>query len=101
MPASTVSLSMTMRPASGSLFRIGLVRVVRRVADDDADLARVLAPDARHVLLADAAEQVVRDAVRRGVQADVVERVDEAQVPELLVLAADRGVDGLDVRLAT
>ena len=78
---------------------VGLVGVVRRVADDDADLAAVLALDARDVLFADAAEQVVRDAVRRGVQAHVVQRVDEAQVRELLVLAGDRGVGGFDVQV--
>ena len=76
-----------------------MVRVVRRVADHDADLAAVLALDARDVLLADAAEQVERRAGRRGVGADVVERVDEAQVLELGVLAGDRRIRGLDVQV--
>ena len=69
------------------------------VADDDADLAFVLALDARDVLFAEITEQVGRLAMRRGVQADVIERVDEAQVPELGVFAGDRGVGRLDVQV--
>lgn len=78
---------------------VSLVGVVRRVADDDADAAAVLAPDALDVLFAHAAEKFGRGAARGGVQAHVVQRVHEAEVGELGVVAGDGGVGGLDIEV--
>ena len=76
-----------------------LVGVVGRVADDDADLALVLALDALDVLVRHAAEQVVLVAGLDAEPSDIVERVDEAEVRELGELAGDRGIGRLDVQV--
>ena len=78
---------------------VGLIGVVRRVADDDADAFAVLAFDACNVFLADAAENIRRRASRGGVQADIVQRVHKTQIGEFLVLPADGGIGGLDVQI--
>ena len=44
---------------------VGLISVVRRIADDDADLFAVLAFDARDVLFTNAAEDVRRTTLIR------------------------------------
>ena len=73
--------------------------VVWRVADDDADLAGVLALHPLDVLVRNRPEHVVlvtgEDAERRH----VVQRVHEAQAGELGVFALDGGVGGLDVQV--
>ena len=62
------------------LVLVELVGVVRRVADDDADLAAVLAADAPDVVVAHGAKQVVHVAAVLAQRVGVVERVDEAEV---------------------
>ena len=78
---------------------IGLVGVVGRVANDDADAAAVLALDAGDVFFTHAAKQVGAHAFGCGVQAHVVQRVNKAQVGKLFVAASQCGKGRLNVQI--
>ena len=78
---------------------VGLVGVVRWVADNHADALAVLPLDARDVLLAHAAENIRRRSGSGGVQTDVIQRIDKTQIGKFFVVAGDRGVGGLDVQV--
>ena len=78
---------------------IRLVGVVRRVANDDTDLAGVLALDAGHIFFTDAAKQLGRGAPGRSVQTHVVQRVHKTQAGKFLVLASDGRIGGLNVQV--
>ena len=78
---------------------VGLVGVVRRVANDDADAPPVLPLDTGDVFFRDAAEQIGVHTPGRGVQAHVVQRVHKAQAGEFFVLAGDGGVSRFNVQV--
>ncbi len=78
---------------------IRLIGVVRRIANHHADAPAVLALDAGDVLLAHSAKNIAGIALGGSVQADVVQRVDKAQIRKLGVVTGQRGVGGFDVQI--
>jgi hypothetical protein len=75
-----------------------LIGVVRRIADDDADLARVLALDSGDVLFRQRAEQVALPAAHPQ-SGDIVERIDKTQIRVFFIFASQGRVGRLDIQI--
>jgi hypothetical protein len=88
------------RPVGVALVEVLLPRIVWWVANDDADLAAVLAPNTLDVLIRQGAQHVVLVALVSAERRDVIQGVHEAEVRELRIFSGDGRVGRLNIQVS-
>ena len=76
-----------------------LVGIIGRVADDDADLAVILALDPAHIFVADRPIKVIHMTCILPKRRDIIKRIDKAEIGIFSELPGDRRVSRLDIQI--